>query len=159
MKKTADIEFISSKFIKRFSIFLITIMALTGAGQMPIFKRYYIADIPGLGWTGNYYTTHVMHYTGAVLLIALAVYLSAEYYLKHKSSLSISKAGWVKLIVLSGLFLSGILKVISSQKGVYFGKTTLISLDLIHTGLMFTLLIVFAVSGIMKSGWFEVKDK
>ena len=157
MKKTADISYISSKFIKIFSIFLITIMALTGAGQMPIFKRYYVADIPGLGWTGDYYITHVMHYSGAVLLIALAAYLSAEYYLKHKNNLSITKTGWVRIIILSGLFLSGILKVISSQKGVYFGKTTLISLDLIHTVLMFILLIAFAVSGIMKTGWFETE--
>lgn len=157
MKITADISYISSKFIKRLSILLITIMALTGAGQMPIFKRYYIADIPGLGWTGDYYITHVMHYSGAVLLIALAAYLSAEYYLKHRSNLSLSKTGWVRIIILSGLFLSGILKVISSQKGVYFGKTTLISLDLIHTVLMFILLIAFAVSGIMKSGWFETE--
>lgn len=157
MKKTADIEFISSKLIKRFSIFLITVMALTGAGQMPIFKRYYIADIPGLGWTGNYYNTHVMHYSGAVLLIALAFYLSAEYYLKHKKSLTISKSGWVRIIVLSGLFVTGILKVISSQKGIYFGRTVLVSLDLIHTALMFILLAVFAFFWIIKSGWFESK--
>jgi hypothetical protein len=159
MKKTADIASISSKFIKRLSILLITIMALTGAGQMPIFKRYYIADIPGLGWTGDYYITHVIHYSGAVMLIALAVYLSAEYYLKHRSSLSLSKAGWVRVIVLAGLFLSGILKVISNLKGVYFVRTTLISLDLIHTALMFILLITFAVSGIMKSGLFEEKNR
>jgi len=25
------------------------LLVLTGFGQMPIFKRYYIADIPGLG--------------------------------------------------------------------------------------------------------------
>jgi len=32
--------------------YLITVifLVLSGFGQMPIFKRYYIADIPGLGW-------------------------------------------------------------------------------------------------------------
>ena len=34
-------------------VYLITVffLTLTGFGQMPIFKRYYIADIPGLGVT------------------------------------------------------------------------------------------------------------
>ena len=33
-------------------VYLITVFFLTlsGFGQMPIFKRYYIADIPGFGW-------------------------------------------------------------------------------------------------------------
>jgi hypothetical protein len=33
-------------------VYILTLfaMALTGFGQMPIFKRYYISDIPGMGW-------------------------------------------------------------------------------------------------------------
>ncbi len=157
MKKIADIEFISTGFIKRLSIVLITVMTITGLGQMPLYKRYYVSDIPGLGWLGNYYITHLLHYTGAVILIALAAYLSAEYFLKQRNILKLSKAGWIRIFLLSGLFLSGVLKVISSQKGVYFGKITLLSLDIIHIAFMFALLLSFAVFGFLKSGWFETK--
>ena len=33
-----------------FYLISVFFLALSGFGQMPIFKRYYIADIPGLGW-------------------------------------------------------------------------------------------------------------
>jgi hypothetical protein len=45
-------------------VYLITVLFLTlsGFGQMPIFKRYYIADIPGFGWLAQFYVTHYIHY-------------------------------------------------------------------------------------------------
>jgi len=45
-------------------LYLITLffLVLTGFGQMPVFKRYYIADIPGLGWLAQFFVTHYMHY-------------------------------------------------------------------------------------------------
>ena len=55
-------------------IMLVFMMALTGFGQMPIFKRYYIADIPGLGWLAAYWVTHYIHYLGAALLLGIGAY-------------------------------------------------------------------------------------
>ncbi|MDJ0667751.1 MAG: hypothetical protein QNJ61_10750, partial [Desulfobacterales bacterium] len=51
---------------------LLVFMGLSGFGQMPIFKRYYIADLPGLGWLAQFYTTHYIHYLGAILLLGIA---------------------------------------------------------------------------------------
>ena len=42
--------------------------------QMPIFKRYYLADIPGLAWTADFYITLYIHYVAAALFIGLSVY-------------------------------------------------------------------------------------
>ena len=54
-------------------IYLMTVffLILSGFGQMPIFRRYYIADIPGLGWLAQFYLTHYIHYLGAILILAL----------------------------------------------------------------------------------------
>ena len=37
-------------------------MALTGFGQMPIYKRYYLSDIPGFGWLAEFFIIHYIHY-------------------------------------------------------------------------------------------------
>lgn len=42
----------------------------TGFGQMPIYKRYMLAEIPGLEWTANYAITLHLHYVGALILMA-----------------------------------------------------------------------------------------
>ena len=44
-------------------------LGLTGMGQMPIFSRYYIADIPGLGWLGDYRVTAAAHLALATALL------------------------------------------------------------------------------------------
>ena len=36
--------------VRYFYLMTVFFLTLTGFGNMPIFKRYYIADIPGLGW-------------------------------------------------------------------------------------------------------------
>ena len=50
-------------------ILTLFVMVLTGFGQMPIFKRYYISDIPGMGWLAKFYVTHYIHYLGAIFPI------------------------------------------------------------------------------------------
>jgi len=52
-----SINKIDYRTIKWLFALTITAMAISGFGQMPIFKRYYIADIPGLSWTADYYIT------------------------------------------------------------------------------------------------------
>ena len=56
-------------------------LVLTGFGQMPVYKRYYISDIPGLDWLSQFYITHVMHYIASFVLIALAVYIFISFIL------------------------------------------------------------------------------
>ena len=41
---------------------------------MPLWKRYYIADIPGLGWSGNFYANVNVHYISGAVLIGLFFY-------------------------------------------------------------------------------------
>ena len=48
----------------------LAVMALTGFGQMPIYNRYYMSDIPGLGWLADFYATRYVHYIGASVLLA-----------------------------------------------------------------------------------------
>jgi cytochrome b subunit of formate dehydrogenase len=43
---------------------------LSGFGQMPLYKRYMVSDLPGLAWTADFGATLLLHYVGAVVLVA-----------------------------------------------------------------------------------------
>ncbi|MHB8919331.1 MAG: formate dehydrogenase subunit gamma [Desulfocucumaceae bacterium] len=49
-------------------------LILSGFGQMPMYKRYRIADLPGLGWSADYSVTILIHYSAAMLFLAAVVY-------------------------------------------------------------------------------------
>lgn len=83
------------------TLFFIT---LSGFAQMPIFKRYYIADIPGLGWLAQFYITHLIHYICATILIGLIFYVLTDAVLTRTSLKRITKLGYVKILMLFGLF-------------------------------------------------------
>ena len=51
---------------------LVAVLALTGFAQMPIMKRYHIADLPSLGWLADYSATSAVHYAAAALFLLLA---------------------------------------------------------------------------------------
>lgn len=72
----ADTPVPASRRIARVWFGIMLLMTVTGMGQMPIFKRYYIADIPGLGWLADPYTVHWVHYAGAIALMGLGAWLA-----------------------------------------------------------------------------------
>lgn len=62
----------------------VLLLALTGFGQMPVFKRYYIADIPGLGWLARFYITHAIHYITAAIFLGIIGYRATVYLAKKE---------------------------------------------------------------------------
>lgn len=52
------------------------LLIFSGFGQMPMYRRYGISNIPGLGWSADYSITLPMHYIAAAfLLLAMAYHL------------------------------------------------------------------------------------
>jgi len=101
-------------------IFLLFGMALTGLSQMPISKRYYIADIPSLGWTADFYRTHYLHYIGAIVLFTLVSYCVASYLLVGRHAFRLTWAGYVRGILLAAIMVSGIFRVLKNLSNVVF---------------------------------------
>lgn len=126
-------------------------LVLTGFGQMPVYKRYYISDIPGLDWLSQFYLTHVMHYIASSVLIALAVYVIISYI--FKGSGRITGSGYLKIFILAGLIVSGVLLVIRNLPGVFLGHNLIIALDLTHLGFCMMLLGVSFYTLITKKSW------
>ncbi len=133
-------------------LFLIT---LSGFGQMPIFSRYYIASIPGLGWLGEFYTTHILHYLSAFLLIALAVYVLCDFIAQGKKLKQITGSGFVKIGIISGLMISGGFMVLKNMSGIYLNHAAVIALDIIHLSLCMALLAASLYTLVFNKKWMK----
>ncbi len=138
------------QYIYGITLFFIT---LSGFAQMPIFKRYYIADIPGLGWLAQFYVTHIMHYIAAIVLIAIVTYILIDFIFNRSRLIKITGIGYFGILVLAGLIVTGILMVVKNLSNIYFGHITVIVLDLTHLSLCMMLLFVSFYSVIRKKRW------
>jgi hypothetical protein len=138
------------RYVYVLTLFLLT---LTGFGQMPIFKRYYIADIPGLGWLAQFYVTHYIHYLAAILILALAAYMIIDYLVLQKKHIRLTVSGYVRGAILAGILVSGIFLVIRNFTGSRFEPGFIIFLDLAHLGLVMTFLMVAGYCLVRKRRW------
>jgi hypothetical protein len=138
-------------------VFTIVMLTLTGFGQMPIFKRYYIADIPGLGWLAQFYVTHYMHYMGAILLLGIAGYVMARYLAFEKKDLTLTVSGTIRVILLLLLTATGILLVLRNFSGMTLPPGLIILLDISHLFLVMLLLGVTGISIVSKQPWMVAK--
>jgi uncharacterized membrane protein len=136
-------------------VYLITVLFLTlsGFGQMPIFKRYYIADIPGFGWLAQFYVTHYIHYLGAILILALVAYMTIDYLILQKKRIRLTASGYVRGAILAGILVSGLLLVIRNLPGNRFAPGFIIFLDIAHLGMVMTFLIVAGYCLVRKRRW------
>lgn len=91
----------------------IVVLAISGMGQMPIFKRYYLADIPGFGWLAEYYLLHVIHYTAAIVFLFFLGFWTATR-LNRLRQYPLSGLDIVNALILSAVVGTGILRVLKN---------------------------------------------
>ncbi len=130
-------------------------ISLTGFGQMPIFKRYYIADIPGLDWLAKFYVTHEMHYIFGAILIGFCVYMAVDFVLSKKGFSVLTASGIAKAAIILGLMVSGGLMVVRNLPGVYFSHTLIYVMNLSHLCLCMALLMISAYTLVRKKSWIK----
>ena len=138
------------RFIYMLNIFF---LALTGFGQMPIYKRYYMSDIPGFGWLANFMTTRYVHYLAAVLLLALLAYIVLDYLVLKRKNRKISTTGYVRIALLMGIVLTGMLFVIKNFSLYLFSPNVIIFLNLCHLGFVMAFLLVSLFCAVFKKKW------
>ncbi|MCL5935244.1 MAG: formate dehydrogenase subunit gamma [Bacillota bacterium] len=84
------------------------LLIVSGFGQMPMYKRYKIADLPGLGWTADYSVTLVIHYlAAAILLFAVAYHIVYNVMRKNYSILPRKGDFKESYLILKAMLLKG----------------------------------------------------
>ncbi len=140
-------------------IYLLTLgmMALTGLAQMPIFKRYYVADIPGLGWLAEFYFTHYMHYLGAMLLLALFAYVIMDYLLLGRKAFRLTASAYVRIFLMGCIVFTGIVGVMKNLPDVVFSPGFTLFIDISHLGFMMVYLLTALILLVRKSSWVAIR--
>ncbi|MCX7914253.1 MAG: cytochrome b/b6 domain-containing protein [Thermodesulfovibrionales bacterium] len=55
------------------------ILLFTGLGCLPLYKRYYLTEVVGFGWTANFYNVTLVHYLAAIVFVS-AVFFHIFYH-------------------------------------------------------------------------------
>lgn len=50
------------------------LLLFSGFGQMPMYKRYFVTAIPGLGWSGDFALTLYLHYVASIVFVAAVIF-------------------------------------------------------------------------------------
>ena len=127
--------------------------ALTGFAQMPIFKRYYIADIPGLGWLAEYYVTYMLHYISAIAFIVIAAYLVAGHLLAGRARAQLTASGTVRAVLLFLILATGSLLVFRNLPGYRYSPELIVVLNFSHLGLVVVFLAAALALKLAKKKW------
>ncbi len=141
------------KWVRRLYVFLFAVMAFTGFGQMPIFNRYYVSDIPGMGWSADFYFTHTIHYVGAAVLLGLFAYLATDYVLSVRRRYRLTIPGIIRVGLLMGIVLTGIFRVLKNLPDVTFSPAFTMFIDIAHLGFMMIYLFSALAFMMTKRGW------
>jgi hypothetical protein len=144
-----------SRWIRWTFVLTLFFSALTGFAQMPIYKRYYIADLPGLGWLAEFYVTHALHYISAIGFIAITAYLVTDFWLAGRKSFQITLMGYVRAIMLALILVSGVLLVFRNLPGHRFEPEIVMAMDFSHLGLVILFLITSLFTKIWRKGWIK----
>jgi len=143
----------SKGILRRLFIAIFVVMAFTGFGQMPIFKRYYISDIPGMGWSANFYLTHYIHYLGASLLFALFAYFVLDYILLGRRRFRLTISAYLRIALWGGIVTTGVLRVLKNLPDVVFSPNFTLLIDVTHLGFVMIYLLTALFLLILKSTW------
>jgi len=143
--------------MRYFYMTLLFLMALSGFGQMPIFKRYYIADIPGLGWLAQFYVTHYIHYLGAVALLAIGAYTLVRYMTVERPRRRISPYGLLQGLIMATIVLTGLLRVVKNYEGYYLSSGLIVFLDILHLAAVMLFLLVGLWGLRSKKRWTKIR--
>ena len=123
----------SGGLLKKLWVAVALLLGFTGMMQLPVASRYGIAKIPGLTWTGDFYTILNIHYILAALLLALGFYwlgLMVRGRLRGR----LTFWGKVRLGVLGVVVLSGLGRVAKNLPSITFSAGTTTFVDLVHLG-------------------------
>ena len=118
------------------------ILLLTGFFELPIARRYFITEIPGLGWSGDYITSLKIHYAASVVFIAAGLFhLAYHGLLRHDGMIPRKGDLRASVEVIRSFFGKGeeppFDKYLPEQRLAYAGMAVIIAL-LILSGLVKT---------------------
>jgi hypothetical protein len=132
---------------------LLATALFTGFGNMPLYKRYYISAVPGLGWSSDFYVNLYIHYVCGALLLALAVYCGIVYLKKRGAAGPLTATGTLRTLALGLSLMTGILLAVRNLSGITFTFAAQITVAFTHLTTAIVLLLATVGCRVLKRPW------
>ena len=130
----------------------------TGFGNMPLWGRYYVADVPGLGWSGDFFINVNVHILAGSLLMGIGVYtiLTALMTRRFQDS-RMTLSGRVRFFLMALALATGILMVVKNLPGIHFPMTMLMVFNFAHMAAAMLFMIAAVAAIIFRRPWRRVR--
>lgn len=136
----------------------LVVALFTGFGNMPLYGRYYVADVPGLSWSGNFFTNVNIHILSGSLLLAIAVYALMNAVMMNEGRVrKLTLSGKFKAFLLVLSLLTGILMAVKNLPGTRFSLEVLMAFNFTHMGAAVLLMLVSLFTLIFRRPWRQTR--
>ncbi|QGY41579.1 4Fe-4S ferredoxin [Pseudodesulfovibrio cashew] len=135
--------------ISRAYVWLVGLLTFTGFLQMPLARRYYLTDLPGMAWTGDFHLVHKLHYMLAAALLFLVGMTLVNWFMEWRNRLALTPLGAVRVAVMAGIIISGGFRVYRNLPGVTLHPAAVMTIEWVHFGLVMVLG-VLALTALLK---------
>ena len=130
-------------------VLCVTVLAISGFAQMPIFRRYYIADVPGLAWTDDFYFTSLLHYLAAMAFLVLAGYTAGRYLTAWRSGHALTTSGILRSGLYALLIITGLAHVLGNSSMTSLDSLPAMLVDMCHLASVMLLGLVSLFSALL----------
>lgn len=125
----------STRWQRRLVLWASLGLALTGMGQMPVFSRYYIADLPGLWWLGDYRITAALHLALAAVLLVVLASLAVTWLGAGRDRPPLGTVVGLRVALFAAVAVTGLLRVLQNGSLPPVSPPHIRYLDWSHLGL------------------------
>ncbi len=88
------------RFVHWVTALSILVLFFTGFGQMPVYKRYFVDQIPGLEWSSNYLITLNLHYYAAMILMFISFFYMLYIFLTKETAILPKKGDFKETLII-----------------------------------------------------------
>ena len=126
----------------------------TGFGNMPLWKRYYVADIPGMAWSGDFFINVNVHIVAGSLLLAIGIYaVSMRLVTRGRYRYRLTLSGKVRGLLLALTLATGGLMVIKNLPGINFPLAALIVFNFSHMAAALLFMLATLAALMLRQPW------
>lgn len=127
----------------------------TGFGNMPLYGRYYVADWPGFGWTGDFIANVKVHYLAGTVLLGIGIYLMFVRILLRSRGVRLTWLGVWQSLSLWLAMLSGLIMAAKNLPEVRMDLPLLVAMNFTHMGTAMLFALVAVISLVTRGQWFK----
>lgn len=134
------------------------VAVFTGFGNMPLYRRYYIADLPGLGWAGDFFANLHVHYIAGGVLLAAAVYGAAVFLRERKTGFRPTRSGAVRAAALFFVLASGLFMALRNLPGIDYPFAAHVGLNFFHMAAAMAFALLALGCAVARCRWLRAQD-